>query len=127
MENPRSRQPSHPTFSYQHIQIFTKDLALCRDIANRASPVNRDHIKRPSLLKQSYAIGLQRLAEKGTFLYWPIPIGKYISIKVMHSTDYNTHAKLVATLHDVPLSTGQTTAQALTGPRLRYCPIANSR
>ena len=47
LEKPRSRQPSHSTLSYEHSEIFTKDLVVYRDLKNRASPVNRDHMKRP--------------------------------------------------------------------------------
>ena len=44
---PRSREPSQPTLSYEHIENFTKDLEVRRDLGNRASPVNRAHMKRP--------------------------------------------------------------------------------
>ena len=47
LENPRSRQLSHPTLSYKHSEIFTKDLVVYRDLENRPSPVNRDRMKRP--------------------------------------------------------------------------------
>ena len=46
-KKPRSRQASHPTLSYVHSEIFTKDLVMYRDLGNRASPVNRDHMKKP--------------------------------------------------------------------------------
>lgn len=41
----RSRQSSQPTFTYEHSEMFTKDLVVCRDLANRASPVDRAHMK----------------------------------------------------------------------------------
>ena len=44
---PRSREPSQPALSYEHIENFTKDLEVRRDLGNRASPVNRAHMKRP--------------------------------------------------------------------------------
>ena len=37
----RSREPSQPALSYEHIENFTKDLEVRRDLGNRASPVNR--------------------------------------------------------------------------------------
>ena len=43
----RSREPSQPALSYEHIENFTKDLEVRRDLGNRASPVNRAHMKRP--------------------------------------------------------------------------------
>ena len=33
--------------SYEHIQIFTKERVGRRDLGNRASPVDRAHMKRP--------------------------------------------------------------------------------
>ena len=47
LERPRSRQPSQPALSFEHIEVFTKDLEVRRDLGNRASPVNRAHMKRP--------------------------------------------------------------------------------
>ena len=47
LEKPSSWQPSHPTLSYEHSEIFTRDLVVFRDLGNRASPVHRDHMKRP--------------------------------------------------------------------------------
>ena len=44
---PRSQEPSQPALSYEHIENFTKDLEVRRDLGNRASPVNRAHMKRP--------------------------------------------------------------------------------
>ena len=44
---PRFREPSQPALSYEHIENFTKDLQVRRDLGNRASPVNRAHMKRP--------------------------------------------------------------------------------
>ena len=46
-EKPRSRQPSQPALSYKHIENFTKNLEIRRDLGNRASPVNRAHVKMP--------------------------------------------------------------------------------
>ena len=45
LEKPRSREPSQPALSYEHIENFTKDLEVRRDLGNRA------HVKRP--LKQN--------------------------------------------------------------------------
>ena len=50
LEKPRSREPSQPALSYEHIENFTKDIEVRRDLGNRASPVNRAHMKRPSTL-----------------------------------------------------------------------------
>ena len=36
-----------PAFSYEHIKVFTKESVVRRDLRNRASPVDRAHIKRP--------------------------------------------------------------------------------
>lgn len=47
LEKPRSKEPSHPTVSYEHSEVFTKDLVGYRDLGNLASPVNLDHKKRP--------------------------------------------------------------------------------
>ena len=40
-------QNFQPTLSYKHIENFTKDLEVRRDLGNRASPLNRANIKRP--------------------------------------------------------------------------------
>ena len=42
------REQSQPTLSisYEHIEIFTKDLEVRRNLGNRASPVNRAQRKR---------------------------------------------------------------------------------
>ena len=45
LEKPRSREPSQPALSYEHIENFTKDLEVRRDLGNRAQ------VKRP--LKQN--------------------------------------------------------------------------
>ena len=52
---PRSRffQPRSPTLSYEHSDIFTKDLVMYLDLGNRASPVNRDHMKRPIVMQNT--------------------------------------------------------------------------
>ena len=47
LEKPRSRQPSQPALSYEDVEIFLKDQGMCRDLRDRASPVNRAHMKRP--------------------------------------------------------------------------------
>ena len=47
LEKPRSREPSQPALSFELIANFTKDLEVRRDLGNRASPVNRAHMKRP--------------------------------------------------------------------------------
>ena len=41
MEKPRSREPIQPALSNKHIEDFTKDLEIRRDLGNRA------HVKRP--------------------------------------------------------------------------------
>ena len=41
MEKPRSREPIQPALSNEHIENFTKDLEMRRDLGNRA------HVKRP--------------------------------------------------------------------------------
>ena len=46
-QKPRSRQLGQPGLSYEHIDIFTKKRVARRDIGNRASPVDRAHMKRP--------------------------------------------------------------------------------
>ena len=53
LEKPRSREPSQPALSYEHIENFTKDLEVRRDLGNQASTVNRAHMKRPSGLLSS--------------------------------------------------------------------------
>ena len=55
---PRSREPSQPALSYEHIENFTKDLEVRRDLGNRASPVNRAHMKRPLVLYACLMIGV---------------------------------------------------------------------
>ena len=47
LEKPRSREPSQPALSYEHIENFPKDLEVRRDLGNQASPVNRADMKRP--------------------------------------------------------------------------------
>ena len=42
LEKRRSREPSQPALSYEHIENFIKDLEVRRD-----SSVNRAHVKRP--------------------------------------------------------------------------------
>ena len=41
LEKPRSREPSQPALSYEHIENFTKESEVRRDLGNRA------HMKRP--------------------------------------------------------------------------------
>ena len=43
---PRSRleKPSQAALSYEHIEDFTKDSEVMRNLGNRASPVNRAHM-----------------------------------------------------------------------------------
>ena len=52
-QKPRSRYPGQPGLSYEHIDIFTKKRAARRDLGNRASPVDRAHMKRPSVTTRS--------------------------------------------------------------------------
>ena len=47
--SPRSREPSQPALSSEHIENFTKDLEVRRDLGHRASPVNRAYMSRPSV------------------------------------------------------------------------------
>ena len=44
---PSSWKPSQPALSYEHIKNFAKDLEVRQDLVNRASPVNRAHMRRP--------------------------------------------------------------------------------
>ena len=46
---PRPRELSQLAISYEHVENFTKDLEVRRDLGHRASPVNRAHMKRPTL------------------------------------------------------------------------------
>ena len=39
-----------PAFSYEHFEIFTKEIGVRRDLGNRASPVNLAHMKRPLVM-----------------------------------------------------------------------------
>ena len=39
--------PGQLTFSYEHIEFFLKKRVTRRDLGNRASPVDRAHMKRP--------------------------------------------------------------------------------
>ena len=39
--------PGQPCFSYEHIEFFTKERVARRGFGNRASPVDRAHMKRP--------------------------------------------------------------------------------
>ena len=45
--NPRSREPSQLALSYEPIKNFTKDLEVRGGLGNRASSVDRAHVKRP--------------------------------------------------------------------------------
>ena len=47
-QNFPARLPTQAALSYEHIENFTKDLEVRRDLGNRARPVNRAHMKRPS-------------------------------------------------------------------------------
>ena len=49
LEKPRSREPSQPSLSYEHIENFTKDSEVRRDLGNRASPVNPKYIQAPDV------------------------------------------------------------------------------
>ena len=46
LEKPTSRWVSQPTPSYERIKNSTKDIEVRRDLGNRASPVNRAHMKK---------------------------------------------------------------------------------
>ena len=41
----RDFRETGPALSYKHIGKRTKDFEVRRDLGNRASPVNRDHVK----------------------------------------------------------------------------------
>ena len=43
---PRAEIAVGNALSYEHIEIFTKDSEVRRDLGNRVSPVNRAHTKR---------------------------------------------------------------------------------
>ena len=49
--------PSQPDLSYEHVQNFTRDLEVRRDLGNPASPVNRAHVKR-ALMRSAHEIFL---------------------------------------------------------------------
>ena len=66
LKKPRSREPSQPALSYEHVETFTKDLEVRRDLGNRASPVNRAHMKRPS--KCARGMNKQLLKTLGTYV-----------------------------------------------------------
>ena len=44
---PRTNPASGQSFSYEHIEFFTKERVARRDFGNRASPIDRAHMKRP--------------------------------------------------------------------------------
>ena len=75
LEKPRSREPSQPTPSYEHIKNFTKDIEVRRDLGNRASPVNCTDRERPTLsfsTSKDYYVDvlcIDPATEKLTF-YW---------------------------------------------------------
>ena len=43
-------QASHAGFSDEHMELFTKERVVGRDLGNRASPVNRAHMKRTLIM-----------------------------------------------------------------------------
>ena len=47
LEKPRylGNRANPPALSYEHVENFTKDLEVRRDLRNRASPVNRAHMR----------------------------------------------------------------------------------
>ena len=47
LEKPRSQEPSQSALSHEHIENFTKDLEVRPDLRNRASLVDRAHMRRP--------------------------------------------------------------------------------
>ena len=47
-QNFPARLPTQAALSYEHIENFTKGLEVRRDLGNRARPVNRAHMNRPS-------------------------------------------------------------------------------
>ena len=49
---------SQATLSYEHIENFTKDLKVRRDLGNRASTVNRAHMKRPLDCEWSFILSI---------------------------------------------------------------------
>ena len=55
-QNFPARLPTQAALSYEHIENFTKDLEVRRDLGNRARLVNRAHMKRPS--NQSLSVTL---------------------------------------------------------------------
>ena len=42
-----SNRAGPPSHMHEHIEIFTKELGVRRDLGNRVSPVNWAHMKRP--------------------------------------------------------------------------------
>ena len=69
---PRSREPSQPALSYEHIENFTKELEVRRDLEHRASPVNRAHLRRP---------WVSRSPETVTFFRFQVYVGVWKSVK----------------------------------------------
>ena len=66
-QKPRSRLPGQPAFSYEHIEIFVKKRAARRDLGNRASLVNRAHMKRPLVVQVPWEFTADRPSEFNTF------------------------------------------------------------
>ena len=64
-QKPRSRLPGQPAFSYEHIEIFVKKRAARRDLGNRASPVNRAHMKRPLFDIQHVRVYIKKYSDPG--------------------------------------------------------------
>ena len=55
--------------SYEHIENFTKDLEVRRDLGNRASPVNRAHMKRPLIIPYKALNNLVPSYVRDTLIY----------------------------------------------------------
>ena len=69
LEKSRSGEPSQPALSYEHIENFTKDLEVRRDLGNRASPVNRAHMKRPLIIPYKALNNLVPSYVRDTLIY----------------------------------------------------------
>ena len=75
--------PSQPTLSYEHNDIFTKDLEVRRELGNRASLVNRALTKRPWGWKQrSWLIVTWSLKRWWTNKIWAK--GQLLPLTIIH-------------------------------------------
>ena len=92
LEKPRSREPSQPALSYEHIENFTKDLEVRRDLGNRA------HVKRPLKQNKIYNWSTQQ----------PVPVPQAYKIHQIILSRIEDSFKIpliqYELLNDIPLS-----------------------